>query len=108
MDRRLLRLRLLPTIVALTVAFTAAGVQAQPLVFVDAAGLVDHDPTSFGPTGTVAGVGAGAGIMLSPHFSIRFEVDLPQWYVRGSSYRVRVLDHIEANSSRDARRTIAY
>jgi hypothetical protein len=86
-----------------------AAAQSRPIsVFVEGAFLEDHDPTRFGPTGTRPGGGVTLGLMVSPRYSLRFDLEIPDWYTTTDTFNNTVGDHIEVNSHRQGDRTIAY
>src|SRR5688500_17974870 len=56
-----------------------AAAQAR-FAFVEAGLLADYDPTLHGDTTTKAGITASAGVFLSRRWSLRAEVEYPQWH----------------------------
>lgn len=64
--------------------------------FVEGGFLADYDPTLRADTTTTAGVTGSAGIFITPRWSLRLEVDYPQWHGTHRTGESRVVDHIEA------------
>ena len=83
----------------------ARAVSAQGKGFVEGGALLDVDPTQRSQTTTTSGATVGGGVFLSPRFSMRFEVELPEWHASDYEGRGRVASHIEAYSQREERRS---
>jgi hypothetical protein len=73
-------------------------------VFVEGGPLLDYDPTLRSQTTTTAGLTAGAGLFLTPRFSVRLEFEFPRWHASDYSGRGRVANHIEAYSTHEENR----
>lgn len=80
-------------------------VSAQGKGFVEAGALLDVDPTQRSQTTTTSGLTIGAGVFMTPRFSVRLEFDLPDWHVSDYAGRGRVANHIEAYSQREEGRS---
>jgi hypothetical protein len=80
-------------------------VSAQGKGFVEGGGLLDVDPTQRSQTTTTSGVTIGAGVFMTPRFSLRLEYDLPDWHASDYAGRGRVASHIEEYSQREERRS---
>jgi hypothetical protein len=65
--------------------------------FVEGALLVDYDPTQRADADTKAGVSASAGVFITRRWSLRLEIDRPQWHGLHRTGESRVFDHIEAH-----------
>jgi hypothetical protein len=64
--------------------------------FVEAGILADYDPTLRTGQNTSAGVTGSAGVFITPRWSLRLEINYPQWHGTQRSGENRVGDHIEA------------
>jgi hypothetical protein len=80
-------------------------VSAQGKGFVEGGGLLDVDSTQRSQTTTTSGVTIGAGVFMTPRFSMRLEFELPAWHASDYAGRGRVASHIEAYSQREERRS---
>ena len=76
--------------------------------FIEGAVLADHDPTRFGPTGTVAAGGISVGVLRTTKYSVRLDIEVPTWFVTEYTVDQPVGDHVERGSFRQTRRTVAY
>lgn len=74
-------------------------------VFIDGGVLADYDPTQRADVTTTAGVTGSAGIHLTRRWSLRLELDYPQWHGSHGAGEQRVADHIEAFDLRDESRS---
>jgi hypothetical protein len=79
----------------LTVATPAAAQTRQG--FVEGGVLADYDPTLRADKDTTAGVTGSAGFFITPRWSLRLELDRPQWHGRHWAGESRVVDRIEAS-----------
>ena len=80
-------------------------VSAQGNVFVEGGALFDVDPTQRSQTTTTSGLTIGAGVFVTPRFSVQLEFDLPDWHASDYAGRGRVANHIEAYSQREEGRS---
>lgn len=64
--------------------------------FVEGGVLADYNPTLRADQATTAGVTGSAGVFITPRWSLRLEIDYPQWHGTHGTGESRVADHIEA------------
>lgn len=69
--------------------------------FVEGGFLADYNPTLRADQTTTAGVTGSAGVFITPRWSLRLEIDYPQWHGSHRSGENRVADHLEAFDIQD-------
>jgi hypothetical protein len=91
-----------PGVCVLLLLALATPAAAQPRHgFVEGGVLADYDPTLRADQTTTAGVTGSAGVFITSRWSLRAEIDYPQWHGRHRSGENRVLDHLEAFDIQD-------
>ena len=63
--------------------------------------LADYDPTLRADQATTAGVTGSVGVFITPGWSLRLEIDYPQWHETHRRRENRVAGHIEASDVQD-------
>lgn len=80
---------------------------AQSRMFLEASIRADHDTTlGLNPVGTTKAAGFGAGVVLTDHYSVRFEVDVPSWHVNDSYFYYSATQ--SSFTSHEEERTLSY
>jgi hypothetical protein len=95
------------SLVALLV-FGRTPAYGQTRLFAETSALFDQDPTHLRPVDAEPALGLGVGLSLANHYSVRFNVEIPQFHERTISSSTRVRDQVLSTTTTESTRTISY